>query len=155
MSIKIPAETLQKESFKSLPAKGKEEYLNSLLIKIINLNPEGVTTSQIKEATGIASSTIWHHLEILSHTAQVDKVSRGNSDIYIPCGSESHLNDCSSGDDTYSVSIVKNSKGTFACIHQKIESGTGSLMVHRGIPIPIGIIDKIINSLNKAKKSAE
>ena len=77
-----------------MPAKEKEEYMSNLLKKILELNPEGVTISQIREATGFTYSTIWHHLEILSCTAQGHKISRGNMDIYFPSGESdnfSHL----------------------------------------------------------------
>ncbi|MBI2134816.1 hypothetical protein HYU09_02420 [Candidatus Woesearchaeota archaeon] len=80
--INIPSDKLEKEAFKTLPAKEKEEYVSNLLKKILELNPEGITISQIKEATGLTYSTIWHHLEILSCTAQGHKISRGNLDVY-------------------------------------------------------------------------
>ena len=91
--INLPKEVLGKEAFKTLPAKGKEEYLSNLLKKILDLNPEGVTISQIKESAGLTYSTIWHHLEILSCTAQGKKISHGNLDVYYPIGNMSHLND--------------------------------------------------------------
>ena len=153
--INLPKETLQKESFKSLPAKEKDEYLNNLLVKILQLNPDGITTSQIKEVTGITYSTIWHHLELLSCTAQSNKSSRGNVNVYYPCGNATHLNDYSSGNTTYSISAVKNTKGAFVCMHEKKENRTGSSTVCSGISIPIEIVEKVIDSLNKAKKSAK
>ena len=155
MPIKLPSETLQKEAFKSLPAKEKEEYLNNLLLKVLQLNPEGVTISQIKEATNLTYSTLWHHLELLRYTAQSNKSSRGNVDIYYPSGDARHLNEYAQGNSTYAVSTVKNSKGTFACIHEKRENRSGSQAVCSGVSIPIELIDKVIESLNKAKKSAK
>ena len=80
--IELPKDMLDKESFKTLPAKEKEEYLSNSLKKILDLNDDGVTISQIREATGLNYSTIWHHLEILSCTAQAHKISRGNLDVY-------------------------------------------------------------------------
>ena len=155
MPIKLPNETLQKEAFKSLPAKEKEEYLNNLLLKILQLNPEGVTLSQIKDATGLTYSTIWHHLEVMSCTAQSNKSSRGNVDIYYPSGDARHLNEYAQGSSTYAVSTVNNSKGTFVRIHEKRESRSGSNAICSGVSIPIELIDKVIDSLNKAKKAAK
>ena len=89
--INIPKEMLGKDSFKTLPAKEKEEYVNNLLRKVLELNPEGITISQIRDATGLVYSTIWHHLEILSCTAQGRKISHGNMDLYFPAGEIDNL----------------------------------------------------------------
>jgi len=149
--INIPTELLPKETFKSLPAKEKEEYLRNLLKKILELNPEGITISQIKEATEFTYSTIWHHLEMLSSTAQCHKLSRGNLDVYHPTGKSSHLNDYTKGRVQYTISTVENNEGNFICIHEKRENRQGNHTVVRGIGIPFELIDDLIETFNKVK----
>lgn len=147
--INIPQESLQKETFKSLPAKEKEEYIRNLLQKLLQLNPEGVTISQIKEATGHTYSTIWHHLEILNCTAQCYKVSRGNLDIYHPYRKGSHLNDYSGDKSSFSVSIAENEKEKFIFIHEKKESRLGNQIVCNGTAIPFKLMEDLISEFSK------
>lgn len=154
VTINLPRETLQKEAFKSLPAKEKEEYLSNLLKKILELNLEGITISQIREATGFTYSTIWHHLEILSSTAQCHKVSRGNVDIYYPNKNHNHLNEHNKGKVLYTISSVENNDGKFICIHEKRENRIGNHTICSGISLPIELVDDFINTLSKVKKSS-
>ena len=151
--INLPKEVLQKEAFKSLPAKEKEEYLSNLLKNVLELNPEGITISQIKEATGFTYSTIWHHLEVLSCTAQAHKISRGNLDVYHSAGTTNHLNEYSKGKVRYSIGTVENNEGTFVCIHEERENRLGNHTICKGIAIPYELIDDFIESLGKAKSS--
>ena len=151
--INLPSEMLQKEAFKAFPAKEKEEYVSNVLKKILELNPEGITISQIKEATGLTYSTIWHHLEVLSCTAQGSKVSHGNLDVYYPTGKISHLNDYSKGKVIYSISLVESGESKFACIHEKRENRSGNPAVRSGILIPAELLDDIADAMSKAKKS--
>jgi len=153
MTIKLPTETLQKEAFKTLPAKEKGEYVINLLKKVLELNTEGITITQIKEATGLTYSTIWHHLEILCCTAQGHKTHRGNLDVYYPLGKASHLNDYDKDKIRYTISLVEDIKGNFVCIQEKRENRSGNQAVCSGVSIPVGLIDNIIETLNKAKKS--
>ena len=150
-NINLPKELLQKETFKVLPAKEKEEYLGNLLNKILELNPEGITISQIKEATGLTYSTVWHHLEVLSCTAQARKVSRGNTDVYYTSGKVDHLNDYAKGNTRYTVSTVESNEGKFVRIHEKRENRSGNQIVCRGISIPLELIDSLIKTLGKIK----
>ncbi|MBI2649722.1 hypothetical protein HYX04_00235 [Candidatus Woesearchaeota archaeon] len=149
--INLPKDMLQKETFKTLPAKEKEEYLSNLLKKVLDINPEGVTISQIKEATGLTYSTIWHHLEVLSCTAQALKVSHGNIDVYYPSGKVDHLNDYAKGKALYAVSTVENSQGKFVCIHEKKENRSGNQRVCSGVSVPIELIDNLVKTLGKVK----
>lgn len=149
--INLPKEVLQKESFKALPAKEKEEYLRNLLKKILEINPEGVTISQIKEATDFTYSTVWHHLEILSCTAQCHKLSRGNLDIYHPTGKSVHLNDYNKGNVLYTISTIEEARGKFVSVHEKRENKAGSQTVVSGIGIPVELIGNIVETLNKVK----
>ncbi|MEK6983591.1 MAG: winged helix-turn-helix domain-containing protein [Nanoarchaeota archaeon] len=151
--INLPKEMLEKESFKTLPPKEKEEYVGNLLIKILQLNPNGITTSEITDATGLTSSTIWHHLEILKSVTLSRKVSRGSVDVYYPIGSLNHVSDYDKGDARYAVSTVENSEGKFVCIHEKRENRLGSYVTLRGMAIPFELIDDIIFVLSKTKKS--
>ena len=152
--INLPSETLQKEAFKSLPAKEKEEYIRNLLKKILELNPQGVTISQIKEAAGLTYSTIWHHLEVLNSTAQGNKISHGNMDVYYPNLKITHLNDYDRGKVKYSISTIENNEGRFICIHENRENRAGNYTVCKGITIPLELIDKIIGELGKIKKKS-
>jgi len=151
--INIPKDILEKESFKTLPAKEKEEYVSNLLIKILDLNEDGITISQIREATGLTYSTIWHHLEILSCTAQAHKISRGNLDVYYHNGIANHLNEYTDGEVRYTISTIKNKEGNFVCICEKRQNRSGNHTVTSGINIPIKLINDITAELNKAKNS--
>jgi len=153
--INLPKEVLQREAFKSLPAKEKDEYLRNLLSKILELNPEGITISQIKEATGFTYSTIWHHLEVLSCTAQCHKVSHGNSDVYHATGIINHLNDYNAGKIQYSLGIVEDKEGKFVCIHEKRENRMGNHAICKGINIPIELIGEFIETLSKVKSKGK
>lgn len=148
--INLP-EMLPKEAFKTLPAKEKEEYLSNLLRKVLELNPEGLTISQIKEAAGLTYSTIWHHLEVLSCTAQIYKASHGNVDVFYPVGKSSHLNDYDHAGIHYSISMVENTKGKFICIHEQKENRQGQHAVSRGVMIPINLTDDLAKALSKLK----
>lgn len=149
--INLPKEMLQKDVFKTLPAKEKEEYLNNMLNKILQINPEGVTISQVREATGLSSSTIWHHLEILKSTSLIRKISRGNIDVYYPLGSIIHVKDFDRGKVRYSLSSVENNEGSFVCIHEKRENSIGSQTTLRGIAIPLELIEDLMLILRKVK----
>ncbi len=151
-SINLPKELLQKQAFKTLPAKEKEEYVSNFLKTIVELNPDGITISQIREATGLIYSTIWHHLEVLSHTAQARKISRGNLDVYYPDGKHTHLNEHNHGKANYSIGTVENNEGKFVCIHEKRENSRGNQTVCKGIHIPFELIDSFINEFSKIKK---
>lgn len=151
----LPKELLEKESFKTLPAKEKEEYMKNLLKKILDLNPEGITISQIKEATGLNYSTIWHHLEVLSSTAQCHKISRGNLDVYYPDGKTTHLNDYNKGEVQYTVNKIENGEGNFVSIHEKRQNRLGNHTIIKGISIPFELIDDIIDTLKKVKNQAK
>ena len=153
--INLPREMLAKDAFKTLPAKEKEEYVSNFLIRVLELNPEGITISQIKEASGLTYSTVWHHLEILSCTAQGHKISRGNLDVYYPPGKSNHLNEYSIGKAKYEISIVENNGEKFACIHEKRQNRLGNHTVCKGINIPADLIDDLIKELKKVKKSAK
>jgi len=154
-NINLPKDMLEKEAFKTLPAKEKEEYVTNLLKKILELNEDGITISQIKEATGLTYSTIWHHLEILSCTAQAHKISRGNLDVYYHNGTATDLNESSKGEVKYGLSLVKNKEGNFVCIHEKTENRSGNHTVCSGIAIPVELIDSFIETLRKAKEPAK
>lgn len=149
--INLPKELLQKEAFKTLPAKEKEEYVSNLLNKILQLNPDGVTISQIREATELTYSTIWHHLEVLSCTAQCNKISRGNTDVYHSAGKVSHLNDYDNNKVRYTLAKVENSEGKFVCIHEKRENRLGNHTICKGIAVPVELIENFIKTLKNVK----
>lgn len=149
--INLPKEMLKEEAFKLLSAKDKEEYVSNLLNRVLQLNPNGVTISQIKEAAGLNYSTIWHHLEVLSRIAQCHKVSRGNLDIYYPAGNFNHLNEHAKDKVLYSISTLKNENEDFVCIHEKRENRAGNHVVCSGVCIPVELIGNFIADLSRIK----
>ena len=155
--INLPKEILGKESFKTLPAKEKEEYMKNLLKNILKLNPDGVTISQIKDDTGFTYSTIWHHLEVLSCVAQGRKISHGNLDVYYPIGNVSILAEYlhTKGKARYIISKLENEKGNFVGIHEKRQNKMGNYTICKGIAIPVELIDVFVKAFNKVKKDKE
>jgi len=82
LKTNLPQNILEKEEYLALSSSQKAEYISNLLKEILELNPEGVTVSQIDEVTYIGHSTIWHHLEILASRAICLRMDRGDTEVY-------------------------------------------------------------------------
>ena len=74
-----------------------------------------------------------------------------NIDVYYPMGKVSHLNDYDKGNVKYTIDEVENSDGKFICIREERQNRLGSHTVCKGIAIPVELIDKIVETLNKVK----
>lgn len=150
-NINLPKEILEKAALKSLPAKQKEEYYNNLVKRILEMNPEGISISQIKDSVNMPASTIWHHLEILKSTAQCRKISHGNLDMYHPIGNKSHVKEFNMNKVIYSLDTIENSEGNFACLQELRENRLGTNIILRGLCIPFELIDELTSTLKKVK----
>lgn len=149
----LPKNILKKERLSSLSPNEKSEYMNNVLKTILELNPNGLTDSQIKEATGYTYSTIWHHLETLAVTEQCYKVQRGNVDVFFPIERIIAVDEIEDGKNksTYSFNISKD--GKFVFVYKKTEDRLGNRMVSSGISIPANLVNDFISVLNKIRKS--
>ena len=153
MKINLPPDILQKDKIASLPAKGKSEYMYNVLKKILEMNPEGITTSKVVESTGYTYSTVWHHLEMLSATEQCLKKQSGNSDAYFP--NHAYLNEklqSKSPKESFQISSIKNDAGKFIGIHRLREDRQGNMSIASGISIAVDNINEIMSALTKSKK---
>jgi len=153
--IVVPSDLLKKESLSSLSSKEKSEYISNVLKKILELNPGGVTNSQLREATDYNDSTMWHHLEMLNSCEQCNKLQHGNVDVYSPNRVISHLNEdieYTKGNFKYSFSVLENNYEKFIYIQKKMANKFGNYEVCSGISIPYSLIDKFIPLINKIKE---
>lgn len=153
--INLPKDILKKEELSKLPAQGKSEYITNLLKKLIELNPDGVTNAQIREATNYTDSTLWHHLEVLNFTEQCNKIQRGSVDVFYPNKRIGHFDEelrYSGNKAIYCFSITRNKFGKFAYIHKKTESRLGDYVISSGLSIPYDLIDNFISILHKIKE---
>src|SRR3989338_2545604 len=82
LKLDLPQNILEKEQYSALSALQKGEYITNLLKQVLELNPNGVTISQVDKAIELGHSTIWHHLESLADCAYCLKMERGDTAVY-------------------------------------------------------------------------
>jgi hypothetical protein len=153
--INLPKNILEREQYKALSSSEKGEYTHNLIIKILKLNPDGITVSQVDKATYFGRPTIWQHLEILASRAQCLKVERGDVDVYYANKIINPLKglDIQGKHYYYSFYFVENFYGKFVTIQIKQEGRSGALTSFGGVMIDQELICEVIDSLTKAKKS--
>ena len=95
LKLNLPENILSKEQYSALSTYQKGEYITNLLKQIIELNPQGVTISQIDKGINLGHSTIWHHLEKLADSAFCLKMERGDTAVYNFNKVLDELEDCS------------------------------------------------------------
>ena len=153
LKINLPQNMLEKEQYLALSSWQKGEYIHNLLKEILDLNPKGVTVSQIDKTIYIGRSTIWHHLEILASKGTCFKMDRGDTEVYYPNEVITALKELEVKGElyTYSFSLVKNQYGKFVNIQAKQEDRTGNLAAHSGVLLGSKFFVDIVNSLAKIK----
>lgn len=156
--INLPTDLLQKEKYEVMPPSDKERYIYTALKKILELNPNGITITMIKKATGFTYSTVWHHLEKMVATREGYKLDYGNTIIYFPNGKMVHhlkSEDMQIGDRGYSFYVVVNNFGKFVYLQEKKENRLGLTEVCGGLLIPYENLDEFIESLVNMKEKSK
>ena len=157
--INLPSDLFTEEQFVVLTPAEKEKYITAVLKKILEVNPNGVTISQIsKELDYFSRASIWRHLELLSATREGYKLNFGKVAIYYPNGKQIHhvfQNDVKLGENLFGFFFVKNNFGEFLYIQEKKEDRLGMKEVCGGLVIPTSRIAEFVDSINKSCKEVE
>src|SRR3989338_6191982 len=151
LKLNLPENILSKEQYSALSTYQKGEYVTNLLKQIVELNPQGVTISQIDKGINLGHSTIWHHLEKLADSAFCLKMERGDTAVYNFNKVVDELKDCNIQGKFYfyDFSIVENMFGKFVRIQIKQESQSGDLIPHSGVLIGTTSYDEVSESIIK------
>ena len=154
LKLNLPQNVLNKEQYSSLSSLQKGEYIHNLLKEILEINPGGITISQVDNITHLGRSTVWHHLEILAARADCLKVERGDTDVYHSNKVLASLKelDIQGNYYYYAFHVVENTYGKFVRIQTKQENRSGSLATHSGVIITHHLMSEILNSLAKIKE---
>lgn len=157
--INLPENTLEKETYSSLPSLEKGEFTHNFLKEILRLNSTGITISQIEKNTYLSHSIIWHHLEILASKGECLRIERGDVDVY-------HFNkvidilkqfdipdDNSAYHFSYNFDLIENTFGRFIRIQRQRESRSATHTTRSGVIIPYHLVSQIANILIKIKEN--
>lgn len=155
--IVLPQNMLNKEQYSVLSSLQKEECVHNILKEILQLNPLGVTVSDIKKSTYFGNSTIWHHLEHLNATGECLKMERGDTDVYhlnkvVRHFEELELKGTKLGA-IYHFDLVENNYGKYIRIQRKVDSRSKAHFTRGGLIINYDMFEDFIDSLNKIKES--
>ena len=153
LRLNLPQNILSKEQYSALSTYQKGEYITNLLKQIIELNPQGVTISQIDKGINLGHSTIWHHLEKLADSAFCLKMERGDTAVYNYNKVLDELEDCHIQGEFYhyDFDLIENIFGKFVRIQIKQESQSGDLITHSGVLMGTSSYDKVAESIIKIR----
>lgn len=153
LKLNLPENILGKEQYAALSTYQKGEYVTNLLKQILELNPQGVTISQIDRGVKLGHSTIWHHLEKLADSAFCLKMERGDTAVYNFNKVVDELEDCHihSKFYHYDFDLIENIFGKFVRIQTKQENESGELTTHSGVLIGTNAFSHVVDSMIKIK----
>ena len=153
LKLDLPQNILIKEQYSALSSYQKGEYITNLLKQILELNPNGITISQVDKAIKLGHATIWHHLEALADRAFCLKMERGDTAVYNFNKILDELEDCHMQGKFYhyDFDLIENIFGKFVRMQTKQEGESGNLVVHSGIIIGTNSYDKVVDSLIKIR----
>jgi hypothetical protein len=138
MEIKIPNVMLSAEEVQALKPLERENYVRSVIKKILNANENGVMSSEIVEATNLNRITVTKHLEYLVAIREAYKSDRGSGSIYYQNGRLVHPTDRLSvpiGNKVYDFIKLENAEGKFVFIQEKEQDELRLKTVKGGIMI--------------------
>ena len=153
LKLVLPQNILEKEQYSALSTYQKGEYTTNLLKQILELNPNGVTISQVDKAVNLGHTTIWHHLEKLADRAVCLKMERGDTAVYNFNKSLDLLEDCDYQGKFhfFDFDLVENLFGKFVRVQIKQENASGDLVAHSGIIISTEFFKDFVNSVVKIR----
>lgn len=152
MEIKIPNVMLSAEEVQALKPLERENYIRSLIMRILAANENGVMASEIVDATNLNRITVTKHLEYLVAIREAYKSDRGSGSIYYQNGKLVHPTDRLSvpiGNKIYDFIKLENAEGKFTFIQEKEQDELRLKTVKGGIMIRCEDLFAFLDGLQK------
>ncbi len=148
-TIQIPKVLPTKEVIAMRP-QDRERYIEGIILKILELNPRGVTISEIERKTSFYRDTVAKHLERLAATREAYRVARGNLAVYYKNGQVVHatdVKDTTSPNRNYTFYKLENEDGKFIYVQEKELDEFRAIRVKGGIMIDARYALQLIKEL--------
>lgn len=154
MTVIIPEtiKIVQQKDIRSLSPSGKTQYYDTLIVEILRVNPDGVTPSEIQEATGFRGETIRQHLARLVERGEVNSIQKGKLKLFYPngeiIGKPFVINSKIKDGRQYVITKLEGRDGTSYYVQQRELDAYRSLRVKGGIIIDTEDIRDFIKQLH-------
>lgn len=139
MRIKIPQDNLvSNEELQSLRPKDRDQYVQKLTLEILEINPQGVTVSEIADQTKINRNTVASHMKTLVAIREAYAINRGNLSIFYKNGKVVHARSTEHrfpNDRFYKFYRLENEQGKFVYIQERQLDELRAIKVRGGIMI--------------------
>ena len=152
MTLELPPTILKPEDVLSMNPQDRDKYVERLLLQILELNLQGATRSEIRDATGLDRATITKHLDRLLAIREAYRIERGILSIYYKNGKVIHARNIEhkfANDKRYSFFRLVNDEGKFTYIQEKETNSFGTVKVKGGILIRDEALMEFIKELQK------
>lgn len=121
----MPQDLIAKKEFKSLRSlrpKDRDQYVQKLILRILELNPQGVTVSEIANQTRVNRNTVSSHMKTLVAIREAYTISRGKLSIFYKNGKVVHARSTEHkfpNDRFYRFYRLVNEQGKFVYIQER------------------------------------
>jgi hypothetical protein len=150
MKIIAPKSLLTQNEIQALRPNEREDYVRAAILEILRKNDQGVSISEVMEATSFNRVTVTKHLEYLVAVREAYKRERGIGTLYFKNGKLAHETDKLSitcGRKTYEYFRLENPDGTFIYIQEKEQDELRAMNVRGGLMIPLNCFQDFLNGL--------
>jgi len=157
VSILKPQSVLKTKEIMSLGPSRRRTYIHNKIVEILDMNENGVTVSEVENATGFDKTTIWRHLENLVAIREAYKKKRGPLAIYYKngrLGHPSYRETCKIGRKSYIFDKLENNDGEFILIQEKEMDDFKKMRINGGIMINVRDFPQVMKTLLKFSSKA-
>lgn len=150
MKINVPTSLLTSEEIKALRPDEREDYIRAVMLDILRRNEQGVTISEVVNATSFNRVTVTKHLEHLAAIREAYKRERGIGTVYFKNGKLVHETDkfnVSCDNKIYEFFKLENPDGVFIYIQEQERDELRAVNVKGGVMIPLQYFQRFMEGL--------
>ena len=152
MRIRVPQDLIAQKELRSLRPKDRNQYVQKLILRILELNTQGVTISEIADQTGVNRNTLASHMKTLVAIREAYAINRGNLSIFYKNGKVVHARSTEHkfpNDRFYRFYRLENEQGKFVYIQERQLDEFRAIKVKGGIMIKDGDFMHFMKELQK------
>ena len=138
LRIKVPQDIISQDELRSLRPKDKDQCIQKLILRILEMNHQGVTIGELSQETNIHRNTLASHMKSLVATREAYTIKRGKISIFYKNGKVVHARSTEHkfpNDRFYRFYRLINEQGKFIYIQERQLDEFRAVKVKGGIMI--------------------